>query len=458
MTTYPVRVHGRFDPALNRWLWLVKWLLVIPHYVVLAFLWMAFGVVGLVAFVAILVTGRYPRPLFDFALGVLRWTWRVAYYSFGALATDRYPPFSLGEEPDYPATLDIAYPERLSRGLVLVKWLLALPHLVVVGIFLGGGGYLAFRAGEWAYSPAGGLVGLLVLIAGVVLLFTGRYPRGVFDFVLGMDRWALRVAAYVGLMTDAYPPFRFDTGGDEPGAATLDVPPPPAPSGGTAGRVAPAVIGVLLLLTGAGLSAAGALGLWADQTQRDATGAVTAPAQTLRGTGYAVELGTAEMNWTEAGWAVGEDWLGAIGLRVDPDAFVGIGPSADVARYLGGVDRDRVTGFGDQALYQHSTGTAPATPPHAQPFWVSSGYGSLTWTAQPGTWTAVVMNADGSRTVDTTLVATATLPALAPAAWTALGAGVLLLFLGGGLVLFAATRPTRPTAPVQNTVEGETHA
>ncbi|NUT47482.1 MAG: DUF4389 domain-containing protein, partial [Saccharothrix sp.] len=261
MTTYPVRVRGRFDPALNRWLWLVKWLLALPHYVVLALLWAAFGVVGLAAFVSILVTGRYPRPLFDFALGVLRWTWRVAYYSFGALATDRYPPFSLGEEPDYPATLDIAYPERLSRGLVLVKWLLAIPHLVIVGAFLGGGGYLAARAGEWALSPAGGLVGLLVLIAGVVLLVTGRYPRGVFDFVLGMDRWALRVAAYVGLMTDAYPPLRLDSGGDEPANATLDTPPPTRP-GRTANRVVPAVLGVLLLLTGAGVSAAGALALW----------------------------------------------------------------------------------------------------------------------------------------------------------------------------------------------------
>ncbi|GAA3882766.1 hypothetical protein GCM10022243_54190 [Saccharothrix violaceirubra] len=458
MTTYPVRVHGRFDPALNRWLWLVKWLPAIPHYVVLAVLWTAFGVVGLCAFVSILVTGRYPRPLFDFALGVLRWTWRVAYYSFGALATDRYPPFSLGEEPDYPATLDVAYPERLSRGLVLVKWLLAIPHLVVVTIFLGGGGYLAFRAGEWAFSPAGGLVGLLVLIAGVVLLFTGRYPRGVFDFVLGMDRWALRVAAYVGLMTDAYPPFRFDPGGDEPGAAALDAPPPPASSSGPPSRVVPAVIGVLLLLLGTGSASAGALGLWAEQARRDATGAVAAPALTVHTSGYAVELGTAELRWTEAGQAVGEDWLGTVGLRVDPGTFVGIGPAADVTRYLAGVERDRVTGFGDRTAYRHSTGVAPTTPPHAQPFWAATGVGSLTWTPRPGDWTAVVMNADGSRVVDTPVVATATLPALAPLSWTAFGGGVLLLLLGGGLVLFAATRPTRPAAPVRTTIGDEDHA
>ncbi|GAA1331500.1 hypothetical protein GCM10009660_04930 [Catellatospora bangladeshensis] len=441
MTTCPVRVHARLDPGLNRWLWLIKWLLVVPHCVVLAFLWAAFGVVGLAAFVAILVTGRYPRPLFDFSVGVLRWTWRVAYYSFGALATDRYPPFSLGAEPDYPATLDIAYPQRLSRGLVLVKWLLAIPHLVVLAVFLGGGGYLALRAGEWAFSPAGGLVGLLVLVAGVVLLFTGRYPRGVFDFVLGMDRWALRVAAYVGLLTDAYPPFRLDTGGDEPGAATLD--PPAQPSVGTAGRVVPMVLGVLLLLGGAGPAAAGALGLWVDQTRRDASGALTTPAQHLTTTGYALELGADGMDWTDAGWVTGEERLGRVGFRVDPDAFVGIGPAGDVARYLAGVDHDRVTGFGDRPTYRHTTGAAPASPPHDQPFWVASGFGGLTWTARPGQWTAVVMNADGSRAVDTPVTATATLPVLAPIAWTSLGAGVVLLLLGGGLVLHAATRPTR---------------
>ena len=220
--TYPVRVEGRLDPGLSRWLWLVKWLLVIPHYFVLAFLWIAFIVLSIVAFFAILFTGRYPPGIFDFNVGVLRWTWRVAFYAFGANGTDRYPPFTLAAT-DYPARFDVDYPAQLSRGLVLVKWwLLAIPHYIVVAVFVGGGTWAAWEAGDQAFQYGGGLVGVLVLMAVVVLLFTGRYPRGIFDLVLGMDRWALRVAAYAGLMTDRYPPFRLDLGADDAGALAVE--------------------------------------------------------------------------------------------------------------------------------------------------------------------------------------------------------------------------------------------
>ena len=211
---YPVRVEGELSPSLSRWLWLVKWVLVIPHAIVLAFLWIAFAVLTVVAFFAILLTGRYPRAIFDFNVGVLRWTWRVAFYSYNALGTDRYPPFTLADVPDYPARLEIAYPQSLSRVLVLVKWwLLALPHYVVVVIFASG--VTVGTEGNFRYAWSG-LIALLVIIAAIVLLFTGRYPRGIYDLVLGMNRWVVRVAAYVTLMTDAYPPFRLDMGGHEP--------------------------------------------------------------------------------------------------------------------------------------------------------------------------------------------------------------------------------------------------
>jgi hypothetical protein len=225
---YPVHVDASLDPSTSRGLWLIKWLLLIPHYVVLAFLWVAFLAVSVVAFFSILVTGRYPRPMFNFNAGVLRWTWRVHYYGYAALGTDRYPPFTLADVPDYPAHLDIPYPERLSRGLVLVKWwLLAMPHYLVLSILVGGGLWASSRgAATHGGLGAGGLVGLLVLIAAIVLLFTARYPKSLYALVLGIDRWSLRVAAYAGLMTDAYPPFRLDQGGTDPGS----VPASPAPT------------------------------------------------------------------------------------------------------------------------------------------------------------------------------------------------------------------------------------
>jgi hypothetical protein len=216
---YPLQLEGTLEPQLSRGLWLVKWLLVLPHVVVLAFLWLAFAILSLVALVAIVVTGRYPRGIFDFNVGVLRWTWRVGFYSYWALGTDRYPPFTLADRPDYPARLDVVYPESLSRGLALVKWwLLALPHYLIVGVFAGGAWTAWTAHDDWGWG-GGGLISLLALIAGVALLFTGRYPRTIYDFVLGMNRWVFRVVAYAGLMTDVYPPFRLDQGGDEPPAA-----------------------------------------------------------------------------------------------------------------------------------------------------------------------------------------------------------------------------------------------
>ena len=227
---YPLSLEARLDEPLSRGLWLAKWLLALPHLLIFVLLWIAYLVLSVVAGVAILITGRYPRGIFDFNVGVLRWSWRVSYYAFsGGLGTDRYPPFSLGSEPDYPATLDVEYPEQLSRGLVLVKWwLLAIPHYIVVAVIAGGGfGWQTNEGASFGWgTTGGGLVGILTLVAAVILLFTGSYPRTLFDLIVGLNRWVYRVVVYASLMTDRYPPFRLDQGGAEPGP----LPAPPRPS------------------------------------------------------------------------------------------------------------------------------------------------------------------------------------------------------------------------------------
>ena len=231
----PVALTATLDPGLSRWQWLVKWFLAIPHFIVLAFLWIAFLLLTIVAGFAILFTARYPRRIFDFNVGVMRWTWRVLYYAAtGGLGTDRYPPFRLAADPDYPAELTIEYPERLSRGLVLVKWwLLAIPHYIIVGLIIGG--WWGFdREADRTGPGAPGLLHVLVVIVAVILLFTGRYRRSLFDLVIGLNRWVYRVGAYAGLMTDRYPPFRLDQGGNEPEPASTErgpeKPPGPRPS------------------------------------------------------------------------------------------------------------------------------------------------------------------------------------------------------------------------------------
>jgi hypothetical protein len=460
--THPVRLEGRLDPGLSRWLWLVKWLLAIPHFIVLAFLWIAFVVLSVVAFFAILFTARYPRGIFEFNLGVLRWTWRVAFYSYGALGTDRYPPFTLGAAPDYPATLDVTYPGALSRGLVLVKWwLLAIPHYLILGVLLGGGWFAWGKGwdrggddGGWDGGP--GLIGLLVLFAGVALLFTTRYPPGIFDFVLGLNRWVARVVAYAGLMTDEYPPFRLDQGGEEkvPGPRGAEVPTAPSPAseavetaprgGRGAGGVALLVVGSIAALLAFTLLVGGCAAVVVDRTQRDDDGFLMSPSEDFSTATYAITSENADLDFDGPDWAT-TDFLGTVRIRSESErpVFVGIAREADVAEYLDGVEHAVVTEIGEEPEYSERQGGAPEGRPADQTFWAASATGAgeqtLEWEPEDGSWNVVVMNADGSRGVAAELSIGGELD---PLIWI----GVGLLVSGA---LFAAAAALATTAGIR---------
>ena len=448
---YPVRIEGELAPDLSRWLWVVKWLLAIPHYIVLALLWLTLLVLSVVAFFAILVTGRYPRGIFDFNVGVLRWTWRVAFYSYGALGTDRYPPFTLDDVDDYPARLDVAYPESLSRGLVLVKWwLLAIPHYIVVGIFLGGGSYAAARVDDWFWSVGfqTGLIGILVLVAGFALLFMGSYPRGIFDLVLGLDRWVARVAAYVLLMRDEYPPFRLDQGGSEESPAPSQgesdeiVEPDAAPVAqkrSAVGRVVLVVVGILAGIVAFGFLAGGCALVAVDQTQRDDDGFLMSPSTEFSTPTYAIVSESADIDTGEADWALNgdqiiESFLGTVRIRSESDraVFVGIGPTAEVDRFLEGIEHDVVTELDDtdpRYSRRAGSGTSPVVFLGEQTFWVASSSGmdeTLEWEPENGDWRVVVMNNDSTRGVSADMSIGAELDSVLWIGIGLLGAGALL--------------------------------
>jgi hypothetical protein len=444
----PLRVEGHLDASLSRGLWLVKWLLAVPHYIVLAFLWAAFVVTTIVAFFAILFTSRYPRSLFDFNVGVLRWTWRVGFYSYGALGTDRYPPFTLEPVPDYPASLEVTYPERLSRGLVLVKWwLLAIPQYVIVAILVGG------ASGWWEQGYWGpGLILVLVVFAGVALLFTRRYPRGIFNFVVGLNRWVLRVAVYAGLMTDAYPPFRLDAGESEPAtrveqAATVASPVPAEATvarSWSAGRIIAIIIGCILALISLGLLAAGTAGVVIDQTQRDSDGFLMSPSERLMTSTYALVSESTDVDVDTPDWVV-DKLIGTVRIKGEGQKplFLGIASEQDAAGYLDSVARAVVTEIGRNPDYDTKSGRAPSTKPSRQTFWVASAQGTgtvtLDWDVNKGSWVIVAMNEDGSRAITADLRIGAELDAMLWISIVVLGVG-LLFGLGAASLIYVGVR------------------
>ena len=442
---YPVRIEGELDANVSRWLWLVKWLLAIPHYIVLAFLWLTLLVLTVVAFFAILFTGRYPRGMFDFNVGVLRWTWRVAFYSYGALGTDRYPPFTLDDVPDYPARLDVAYPERLSRGLVLVKWwLLAIPHYSSSsGSSSEAEATRRRRSTKGHGAPAShvGLIGVLVFFAGVALLFTARYPTR-----------DLRLRARARPVGRACGRLRASDAGRVPAVPSRpgwsgscrrrrsrrrSAPPSPAepaapPTCGSGGRT---VGGVVLIVVGV---IAGIVALRpprrrmrARRRRPDTARRRRLPHVTDRRTSRPRRTRSSPSAPTStpavpSGRSTRSSGTVRIRSESDRPVFLGIGPAAAVDGYLARVERDVVTDLdsgSDDPDYSRRGGAAPLRPPDAQTFWAASQTGAgeqtIQWEPEDGNWRAVVMNVDAARGVSADMSIGAELDSVL---WIGLGA------------------------------------
>jgi hypothetical protein len=171
---------------------IIRAFLLIPHFIVLYFLQIVANIVLFIATFAILFTGRYPRGLFNFYVGYLRWSSRTNGYMLHLY--DRYPPFSVDDVGDYPLRLGVQYPEKLSRLLnfpifgLIIKAFLAIPHFVVlIALYV--------------------VALVLLVISTFAILFTGGFPAGMHSFVVRVFRWGIRVNAYIAALTDRYPPF-----------------------------------------------------------------------------------------------------------------------------------------------------------------------------------------------------------------------------------------------------------
>jgi hypothetical protein len=238
--------------------------------------------------------------------------------------------------------------------------------------------------------------------------------------------------------------------GEPTNPAALPQPPRVAPrrSRWTAGRVTALAIGSLLVLSSVGLLGGGAVALWADVSQRDPAGYVTTDVHAFSTSGSALATEPAELDSPGVGWLYSSVLLGNVRVRVTPAnagsaLFVGIGPADEVDHYLAGVSHSVISDFWTNRVEAIGGGT-PVAAPGAQDFWVASATGpgaqTLTWDPVNGSWTVVVMNADGRPGVDVRADLGAEYPALLGIAIGALVIGGLLLIVGGFLVAGAIRR------------------
>lgn len=185
-SAYPVTFEIAYPDDPGRFSILIRWLLAIPHFIIVAILGSLAEILAFLAFFVILFTRSFPAGMFRLVVGVYRWEYNVSAYAL--FHATPYPPFSF-EDGIYPhVRYDVVRQDEYKRWLPLVKWLLAIPHYIVLMLL--------------------GLAGCVVgLIAAITVVFTRRFPRWAFDYLVGVGRWSARVNAYLLLQVDAYPPF-----------------------------------------------------------------------------------------------------------------------------------------------------------------------------------------------------------------------------------------------------------
>jgi len=188
---YPTQLDFDAHREIDRWRPLVQWLLAIPQLFIVNALSSLRNILTVISLFTVLFTKRIPRPLFDAIAMTHRYEWRAISYAL--FLHEDYPPFdfqpaSADNGVEAHTAVSFAYPEELSRWKPLVKWLLAVPHYLVLVVLMIASVFV-------------------VLFTGFAVVFTGRYPTGARDFLVGAYRWQLRVQAYVCLLTDQYPPF-----------------------------------------------------------------------------------------------------------------------------------------------------------------------------------------------------------------------------------------------------------
>ncbi|MDX6623697.1 MAG: hypothetical protein QOE75_1629 [Solirubrobacterales bacterium] len=207
---YPISYEADFNPTPNRATTFFRLLLAIPWFIVGAFWGLLFIFTHLFAWVAVVILGRYPKWLYDFNSGVVRYSTRLSAWMY--LQTDVWPPFGLSDDPGYPIRVNFPPPaERQSRLKAFFRVILAFPVLFV-----------------WAYGVSY-VIQLLGLVAWLTIVFRGYMPEWIFNTLTHLHSFQARVLGYTAILTDDYPPIGLEKA-KPAGTAAVPATPPPAPT------------------------------------------------------------------------------------------------------------------------------------------------------------------------------------------------------------------------------------